>query len=87
MPKQAYYLPETEYVHWARSHPVCEMLHNDYSYIIAISPLIYSQRFPFPLQEYTRNQITGLINLVATMKGWKRKTRLEVLEKIEAVTV
>ena len=20
--KQAYYLPETEYVHWARSHPV-----------------------------------------------------------------
>eukprot|EP00268_Persea_americana_P031621 TRINITY_DN3083_c0_g1_i1.p1 TRINITY_DN3083_c0_g1~~TRINITY_DN3083_c0_g1_i1.p1 ORF type:complete len:178 (-),score=20.86 TRINITY_DN3083_c0_g1_i1:241-774(-) len=55
---KAYYLPETEYVHWARSHP-----------------------------EYSRSQITGLINLVATMKGWKRKTRLEVLEKIEAVTV
>ncbi|KAK7262226.1 hypothetical protein RJT34_29789 [Clitoria ternatea] len=51
---KAYYLPETEYVHWARAHP-----------------------------EYTKNQIVGLINLVATMKGWKRKTRLEILEKIE----
>lgn len=39
--------------------------------------------FCFPLQEYTKSQIVGLINLVATMKGWKRKTRLEVLEKIE----
>ncbi|KAI3799340.1 hypothetical protein L1987_34633 [Smallanthus sonchifolius] len=52
---KAYYLPETEYVHWARAHP-----------------------------EYTKNQMVGLINLVATMKGWKRKNRLEVLEKIEA---
>ncbi|RDX80237.1 Syndetin, partial [Mucuna pruriens] len=43
---KAYYLPETEYVHWARAHP-----------------------------EYSKNQIIGLINLVATMKGWKRKTR------------
>ncbi|GFP93538.1 coiled-coil domain-containing protein 132 [Phtheirospermum japonicum] len=51
---KAYYLPETEYVHWSRAHP-----------------------------EYSKNQIIGLINLVATMKGWKRKTRLEVLEKIE----
>ncbi|KAL3622900.1 hypothetical protein CASFOL_033200 [Castilleja foliolosa] len=52
--KQAYYLPETEYVHWSRAHP-----------------------------EYNKSQIVGLINLVAMMKGWKRKTRLEVLEKIE----
>ncbi|KAI4373569.1 hypothetical protein MLD38_011683 [Melastoma candidum] len=51
---KAYYLPETEYVHWARAHP-----------------------------EYTKNQIVGLVNLVATMKSWKRKTRLEILEKIE----
>ncbi|XP_052194607.1 uncharacterized protein LOC127802681 isoform X2 [Diospyros lotus] len=51
---KAYYLPETEYVHWARAHP-----------------------------EYSRNQIIGLINLVAAMKGWKRKTRLEVIEKVE----
>ncbi|KAF6147466.1 hypothetical protein GIB67_021292 [Kingdonia uniflora] len=51
---KAYYLPETEYVHWARAHP-----------------------------EYSRAQIAGLINLVATMKGWKKKTRLEVLDKIE----
>ncbi|KAL9243718.1 hypothetical protein vseg_017573 [Gypsophila vaccaria] len=51
---KAYYLPETEYVHWARAHP-----------------------------EYSKNQIVGLVNLVATMKGWKRKTRLETLEKIE----
>ncbi|KAL8497821.1 hypothetical protein ACS0TY_021239 [Phlomoides rotata] len=34
-------------------------------------------------QEYSKSQIVGLINLVATMKGCKRKTRLEVLEKIE----
>ncbi|KAI3748213.1 hypothetical protein L6452_11156 [Arctium lappa] len=52
---KAYYLPETEYVHWASAHP-----------------------------EYTKSQMVGLINLVATMKGWKRKTRLEVLEKIES---
>lgn len=52
---KAYYLPETEYVHWARAHP-----------------------------EYSKNQIVGLINLVATMKGWKRKNRLEVLEKLES---
>uniref|UniRef100_A0A5B7BLV1 Putative syndetin isoform X1 n=1 Tax=Davidia involucrata TaxID=16924 RepID=A0A5B7BLV1_DAVIN len=51
---KAYYLPETEYVHWARAHP-----------------------------EYSKSQIVGLVNLVATMKGWRRKTRLEVLEKIE----
>ncbi|KAF9684812.1 hypothetical protein SADUNF_Sadunf04G0157500 [Salix dunnii] len=51
---KAYYLPETEYVHWARAHP-----------------------------EYSKTQIIGLINLVAAMKGWKRKTRLEVIEKIE----
>ncbi|KAL6566888.1 hypothetical protein OROMI_015292 [Orobanche minor] len=51
---KAYYLPETEYVHWSRAHP-----------------------------EYSKTQIVGLINLVATMKGWKRKTRFEVLEKIE----
>ncbi|KAJ7947906.1 Coiled-coil domain-containing protein [Quillaja saponaria] len=51
---KAYYLPETEYVHWARAHP-----------------------------EYSKSQIVGLINLVASMKGWKRKTRSEILEKIE----
>ncbi|KAI3523353.1 hypothetical protein L1887_01417 [Cichorium endivia] len=52
---KAFYLPETEYVHWARAHP-----------------------------EYTKSQMTGLINLVATMKGWKRKTKSEILEKIES---
>ncbi|KAF8403172.1 hypothetical protein HHK36_011269 [Tetracentron sinense] len=52
---KAYYLPETEYVHWARAHP-----------------------------EYSKNQIVGLINLVAAMKGWKRRSRLETLEKIES---
>ncbi|XP_078155670.1 coiled-coil protein [Carex rostrata] len=51
---KAYYLPETEYVHWARAHP-----------------------------EYSKSQVIGLVNLVATMKGWKRKTRLEVIDKIE----
>uniref|UniRef100_A0A803M6G5 Syndetin n=1 Tax=Chenopodium quinoa TaxID=63459 RepID=A0A803M6G5_CHEQI len=52
---KAYYLPETEYVYWARAHP-----------------------------EYTKSQVVGLVNLVATMKSWKRKTRLEVIEKIES---
>ncbi|KAG2308426.1 hypothetical protein Bca52824_028174 [Brassica carinata] len=52
---KAYYLPETEYVHWARAHP-----------------------------EYTKAQVIGLVNLVATMKSWKRKTRLEVVDKIES---
>ncbi|TVU31805.1 hypothetical protein EJB05_23506 [Eragrostis curvula] len=52
---KAYYLPETEYVYWARSHP-----------------------------EYSKSQVVGLVNLVAAMKGWKRKTRLEMVEKIEA---
>lgn len=52
---KAYYLPETEYVHWARSHP-----------------------------EYSKTQVVGLVNLVATMKGWKRKTRIETIERIEA---
>ncbi|GMH12147.1 hypothetical protein Nepgr_013988 [Nepenthes gracilis] len=51
---KAYYLPETEYVHWARTHP-----------------------------EYSKAQIISLVNLVATAKGWKRKSRLEILEKIE----
>ncbi|CAN7018207.1 unnamed protein product [Brassica oleracea var. botrytis] len=52
---KAYYLPETEYVHWARGHP-----------------------------EYTKAQVIGLVNLVATMKSWKRKTRVEVVDKIES---
>ncbi|KAL2937477.1 Syndetin [Bienertia sinuspersici] len=51
---KAYYLPETEYVYWARAHP-----------------------------EYSKSQVVGLVNLVATMKSWKRKTRLETVEKIE----
>jgi syndetin len=32
------------------------------------------------LQEYSKSQIVGLVNLVAAMKGWKRKTRLETVE-------
>lgn len=36
------------------------------------------------IQEYTKGQVVGLVTLVATMKGWKRKTRLEVVEKIES---
>ena len=43
---------------------------------------IYENTF-FSMQEYTKSQIVGLVNLVATMKGWKRKNRLDVLEKIE----
>ncbi|XP_057519242.1 uncharacterized protein LOC130799945 isoform X2 [Amaranthus tricolor] len=51
---KAYYLPETEYVFWARAHP-----------------------------EYSKSQVVGLVNLVATMKSWKRKTRVEIIEKIQ----
>jgi syndetin len=35
-------------------------------------------------QEFSTSQVVGLVNLVATMKGWRRKTRLETVEKIEA---
>lgn len=52
---KAYYLPETEYIHWARAHP-----------------------------EYSKSQVIGLINLVASMNNWKRKARVELVEKIEA---
>lgn len=52
---KAFYLPETEYIHWVRAHP-----------------------------EYTKGQVIGLINLVAVSNNWKRKTRLELLEKVEA---
>ncbi|OEL23349.1 hypothetical protein BAE44_0015634 [Dichanthelium oligosanthes] len=41
-----------------------------------------SAKLPSP--EYSKSQVVGLVNLVATMKGWKRKTRLETVEKIEA---
>eukprot|EP00897_Mesotaenium_endlicherianum_P008195 jgi/Mesen1/7403/ME000388S06623 len=52
---KAFYLPETEYLHWAQTH-----------------------------SEYSKSQIIGLINLVATMNNWKRKTRAEILERVES---
>ncbi|BFI25231.1 syndetin [Marchantia polymorpha subsp. ruderalis] len=33
--------------------------------------------------EYTKAQVVGLINLVASTYNWKRKTRMDLLEKIE----
>jgi len=36
------------------------------------------------LQEYTKSQAVGLINLVATANNWKRKTRVDMIERIEA---
>jgi hypothetical protein len=82
--EQAYYLPETEYVHWARSHPVRTQP------VLLCSPLllqmqtIYTAFHCVTLQEYSKTQVVGLVNLVATMKGWKRKTRIETIERIEA---
>ncbi|CAN8247175.1 unnamed protein product [Cochlearia groenlandica] len=55
---KAYYLPETEFVHWARAHP-----------------------------EFTKGQVIGLVNLVASVRSWKKKTRLDILEKIDANAV
>ncbi|EFJ24849.1 hypothetical protein SELMODRAFT_442305 [Selaginella moellendorffii] len=52
---KAFYLPETEYLYWAKSHP-----------------------------EYSKQQIINLINLVASMNNWKRKTRTDLLERIES---
>ncbi|KAG0616902.1 hypothetical protein M758_5G150000 [Ceratodon purpureus] len=52
---KAFYLPETEYLHWVRTHP-----------------------------EYTKQQVIGLINLVATANNWKRKTRVDMIDRIEA---
>ncbi|CAI7879503.1 unnamed protein product [Closterium sp. NIES-54] len=51
---KAFYLPETEYLYWALSHP-----------------------------EYSRAQVVSLINLVAVMKGWRRKTRVGLIDRIE----
>lgn len=56
-------------------------LPNSLDYINIIQ--VQQTKYFFLMQEYTRNQIVGLINLVASVKGWKRKTRLEILEKIE----
>ena len=36
------------------------------------------------MQEYTKSQAIGLINLVATANNWKRKTRVDVIDRIEA---
>eukprot|EP00245_Coleochaete_scutata_P015267 TRINITY_DN6732_c0_g3_i1.p1 TRINITY_DN6732_c0_g3~~TRINITY_DN6732_c0_g3_i1.p1 ORF type:complete len:174 (-),score=39.02 TRINITY_DN6732_c0_g3_i1:314-763(-) len=52
---KAFYLPETEYLHWARTHP-----------------------------EYTKSQIIGMISLVASTYNWKRKTRVDLIDKIES---
>ncbi|CAM6044118.1 unnamed protein product [Sphagnum compactum] len=52
---KAFYLPETESLHWVRTHP-----------------------------EYTKSQVIGLINLVATANNWKRKSRVDMVERIEA---
>jgi hypothetical protein len=86
--KQAYYLPETEYVHWARSHPVRTLqnfhLPIDTMWLLYLRQINLSSRHLWTLQEYSKSQVVGLVNLVATMKGWKRKTRLETVEKIEA---
>lgn len=36
------------------------------------------------LQEYTKSQAVGLINLVAATNNWKRKTRVDMIDRIEA---
>ena len=36
------------------------------------------------LQEYTKSQALGLINLVATANNWKRKIRVDMVDRIEA---
>ncbi|KAL2897172.1 Syndetin, partial [Bienertia sinuspersici] len=77
---KAYYLPETEYVYWARAHPE-ENEANLSSFVICF--YVASNYVVICLQEYSKSQVVGLVNLVATMKSWKRKTRLETVEKIE----
>ena len=52
---KAFYLPETEYFHWACTHP-----------------------------EYSRSQVLSLVNLVANAHNWKRKTRMDLVERIES---
>lgn len=36
------------------------------------------------LQEYTKSQAIGLINLVGAANNWKRKTRVDLVDRIEA---
>ncbi|GJP71826.1 hypothetical protein CLOP_g2616, partial [Closterium sp. NIES-67] len=33
--------------------------------------------------EYSRAQVISLINLVSVMKGWRRKTRVDLIDRIE----
>ena len=37
---------------------------------------------PF-LQEYNKSQVVSLISLVATVNNWKRKVKVDLLERIE----
>ena len=88
---QAYYLPETEYLHWVRGHPVKAYICNSKIYHCNFSNqmlgLIFFLLWIFTcaiMQEYTKGQVTSLINLVASCHKWTRKSRVEILEKIEA---
>lgn len=38
----------------------------------------------FFVQEYSKGQVVGLVNLVASTYNWKRKTKMDLLEKIES---
>lgn len=35
------------------------------------------------VQEYNKSQVASLINLVATVNNWKRKAKVDLLERIE----
>ncbi|XVE59466.1 hypothetical protein DITRI_Ditri05aG0048500 [Diplodiscus trichospermus] len=60
-----------------------QVLINGLQHIVSLNVRPKLQIVETLIKEYSKSQIVGLINLVASMKGWKRKTRLEVLEKIE----
>lgn len=62
---------------------ICFFLKANFSDMLCDCFTLHIWKYFFSMQEYTKSQIVGLVNLVATMKGWKRKNRLDVLEKIE----
>lgn len=35
------------------------------------------------VQEYNKSQVVSLISLVATVNNWKRKAKVDLLERIE----
>ncbi|KAF9595051.1 hypothetical protein IFM89_036379 [Coptis chinensis] len=64
-----------------------QVLINGLQHFVSINVKPKLQTVETFVKEYSKTQVIGLVNLVAMTKSWKRKIRLEVLEKIEASVI